>query len=143
MQEADEQQECVNNLCGKEIMHLKGNTIPRCLVPLDKLFDPNDVAKEPQLVQGCEDVKDVNIGTKYQPKVIKIPRTLSLVAKKKYISLMKEYSYVFSWSYSDLKAYDTSIIQHTKKDKIPFKQKMRRMNLKLLPLIEKINKEVI
>ena len=53
---------------------------------------------------------------------------------------MKEYSYVFAWSYSDLKAYDTSIIQHTipiKKDKIPFKQKMRRMNPKLLPLIEK------
>ena len=31
---------------------------------------------------------------------------------------MKEYSNVFSWSYKDLKACDTSIIQHT----IPIKK---------------------
>ena len=52
---------------------------------------------------------------------------------------MTEYSYVFSWSYSDLKDYDTSILQHTiplKKDNLPFKQKLRRMHPKLLPLIE-------
>ena len=52
---------------------------------------------------------------------------------------MTEYSYVFSWSYSDLKAYDTRIIQRTiliNKAEIPFKQKLRRMNPKLLPLIE-------
>ena len=67
-------------------------------------------------------------------------RTLSPEAKKNYISLMKEYSNVFAWIYKDLKAYDMSIIQHTipiKKDKMMFKQKLRRMNPKLLPLIEK------
>ena len=53
---------------------------------------------------------------------------------------MKEYSDVFSWSYKDLKAYDTSIIYHTipiKKDEMSLKQKLRRMNPKLLPLVEK------
>ena len=53
---------------------------------------------------------------------------------------MTEYPDVFAWSYSDLKAYDTCIIQHTiptKKDEKPFKQKLRRMNPKLLPLVEK------
>ena len=53
---------------------------------------------------------------------------------------MKEYTDVFAWNYSDLKAYDTSIIQHTipiKKDEIPFKQKLRIINPKLLSLIEK------
>ena len=47
---------------------------------------------------------------------------------------------MFVWIYSDLKAYDTSIIKHTiplKKDEVPFKQKLRRMNKKMLPLIEK------
>ena len=130
----------MNTLSGKEILQLKGNSIPRGLVPLKKLFDPNDVAKEPQLVPICEDVEDVNIGTEDQPKAIKISRTLSSEAKKKYISLMTEYSDVFAWSHSNLKAYDTSIIQHTipiKKDEMPFKQKLRRMNPKLLPLIEK------
>ena len=38
-----------------------------------------------------------------------------------------------------MKSYDTSIIQHkipTKEDKIPFKQKLRRINPMLMPLIE-------
>ena len=56
-------QEYVNNLCGKEILQLKGNSIPRGLVPLEKFFDPNSVAREPQLVARWEDVEDVNIGT--------------------------------------------------------------------------------
>ena len=55
---------------------------------------------------------------------------------------MKEYYDVllFAWSYRDLKAYDTSIIQHTipiNKDEMPFKKKRRRMDAKLLPLVEK------
>ena len=47
---------------------------------------------------------------------------------------------MFVWSYKDLKAYDKSIIQHIipiKNDEIPFKQKLRRMNPKLFPLVEK------
>ena len=91
-------------------MQLKGNSIPRGLVPLENIFDSNDVSKEPQLVPIYEDVEDVNIGTEAHPKIIKLSRTLSLEAKHKYISLMKEYSDVFSWSYSDIKAYDASII---------------------------------
>ena len=92
------------------------------MVSLEKLFDPHDVAREPQLVPNCEDVEEVNIGTKEQPKIIKIARTLSPQEKQRYISLRKEYSDVFSWSYKDLNTYDTSIIQHTipiKKDEMP------------------------
>ena len=53
---------------------------------------------------------------------------------------MKEYSNLFAWSYKDLKAYGMNIIQHTipiKKDDISFKQMLKRMNPKLLPLVEK------
>ena len=100
----------MNNLYGKEILQLKGNSIPRGLVPLEKFFDPNSVAREPQLVPSCKDVEDVNIGTEEQPKIIKIARTLSPESKQNYISLMKEYSDVFALSYKYLKAYDTSII---------------------------------
>ena len=58
----------------------------------------------------------------------------------KYIDLFKEFQDVFAWSYEDLKPYDTSVIQHTiplKESQKPFKQKLRRVNLVLLPLIEK------
>jgi len=47
---------------------------------------------------------------------------------------------VFAWSYRHLKAYDISIIQHTisiRKDDKSFKQKLGRINPKLLPLIKK------
>jgi hypothetical protein len=60
--------------------------------------------------------------------------------KPKYIDLFKEFQDVFAWSYEDLKSYDTSVIQHTiplKPNQKPFKQKLRRINPVLLPLIEK------
>ena len=53
---------------------------------------------------------------------------------------MKKYMDVFVWSYEDLKEYDTSIIQHTipiKLGKKPFRQKLMRINPKLVPIIEK------
>ena len=53
---------------------------------------------------------------------------------------MKRHTDVFSWSYEYLKEYDTSIIQHTipiKIHKKPFRQKLRRVNPMLLPIIEK------
>jgi hypothetical protein len=45
-----------------------------------------------------------------------------------------------SWSYEDLKFYDKRIIQHTipiKEDQKPFRQKLRRINPLLFPLIKK------
>lgn len=62
-QESDEQKEYLNNLCGKEIIQLKSNAIPRGLVPLEKLFDQNDVVKEPKLIPDCDEVEEVNIET--------------------------------------------------------------------------------
>ena len=47
---------------------------------------------------------------------------------------------MFAWGYEDLKSYDTSIIQHKiplKENQKPFKQKLRRINLVLVPLVEK------
>ena len=53
---------------------------------------------------------------------------------------MKEFSDIFAWEYSDLKNYDTNIIQHRiplEKDTIPFKEKLRLMSPLPLPVIEK------
>src|SRR5882762_3585364 len=54
--------------------------------------------------------------------------------------MIKEFADIFSWEYSDLKTYDTNIIQHRiplEKDTIPFKQNLRPINPLLLPVIEK------
>jgi hypothetical protein len=59
---------------------------------------------------------------------------------------MKDFPNVFAWSYDDLKVYDTKVIQHViplKEDQRPFKQKLRRINPLLLPLIEKEVKKIL
>jgi hypothetical protein len=53
---------------------------------------------------------------------------------------------VFSWTYEDLKTYDTSVIEHKiplKEEAKPFRQKLRQINPMLLPIMEKGGKEVV
>ena len=72
--------------------------------------------------------------------MIKLAKSLPADMKKKYIDLFKEFINVFAWSYEELKAYDTKIIQHKiplKENQKPFRQKLHRINLKQLPLVEK------
>ena len=51
-------------LGGKDIIQLKNNFIPRGLIPLEKLFDQNDVAKNPKVKPVDDAIEDKNIGTK-------------------------------------------------------------------------------
>ena len=83
---------------------------------------------------------DYNIGSEVEPKMIRMSKSLLEGEKKKYIILLKEFADIFAWSYQDLRTYDTSIIQHKiplKPNTNPFKQKLRRLNPALLPVIEK------
>ena len=59
------------------------------------------------------EVEECNIGTKEDPKVIKISKNMTKEYKERYIKLMREFYDVFAWSYDDLKVYDPGVIQHT------------------------------
>jgi hypothetical protein len=123
-----------------DVLHLKSNVLPRGLVPLEDLFDSNDVAKKLKIEANGQEVEDYNIWTEEKPRIFKPSKSLPPEKKLKYIELFKEYLDVFSWGYEDLKAYDAIIIQHRipiKEDQKPFIQKLRRINPKFLPLIEK------
>jgi hypothetical protein len=123
-----------------DILHLKSNVLPRGIFPLEDLFDFNDVAKKPKIEASGQEVEYCNIGTEEKPRMVKLSESLPPEKKLKYIDLFKEYSDVFSWGYEDFKSYDTNIIQHRipiKEDQKPFRQKLRRINPKLLTLIEK------
>jgi hypothetical protein len=53
--------------------------------------------------------------------------------------LFKEYKDIFSWTYDDLKTYDTNIIQHIipmKPQTNPFQQKLRKMHPSLEPQVK-------
>ena len=85
-------------------------------------------------------IEEHNIGSLAEPKMIKLSNTLPAHIKQQYIELFKEFKDVFAWGYKDLKSYDTSIIQHKiplKENQKPFKQKFRRINPVLFPLVEK------
>ena len=104
------------------------------------MFDFNDVAKKPKMESTQSNVEECNIGGMKEPKMIKLSKTLPSHTKHKYIELFKEFKDVFSWGYEDFKSYDTSIIQHKiplKENQKPFKKKLRRINLVLVPLVEK------
>jgi hypothetical protein len=78
-----------NHIVDKDIMYLKNNSIPKGLVPLEKIFDNNDVARSPKITANDEDVKDYNIGTHEDPKIVNLSKTLIPEFKHRYISLMK------------------------------------------------------
>ena len=58
------------------------------------------------MVPNEANVEDCNIGTIEDQKIVKLSINSPLEAKEKYLSLLKEYSKVFSWKYEDLKVYD-------------------------------------
>lgn len=55
----------------------------------------------------------VNLGTTENPQNVNLGLGLSREERKSFIKLLKTYKSVFSWDYSDLKTYDSSVIQHT------------------------------
>jgi len=123
-----------------DMLQLKNNIILKGLIPLEELFDQDDVARKRTLQPTKKGVEEVNIRTAANPKMVKLFKALLPKIKDKYISLMASFADVFAWDYSDLKTYDTNIIQHTipiKPNQNPFRQKLRRINPKLLPSIEK------
>jgi hypothetical protein len=79
-----------------DVFHLKNNILPRGLVPLEDLFDFNDVAKKPKVEASGKEVEECNIGTEEKPKMIKLSKSLPPEKKLKYIELFKEYIDVFA-----------------------------------------------
>ena len=61
-----------------EVLQLKENVIPKGLIPLEELFDQDDVAWKPSLVPTEKGVEDVNIGSTENPKTVKLSKALPL-----------------------------------------------------------------
>eukprot|EP00253_Pinus_taeda_P024681 PITA_24681 len=56
-----------------DVLQLKNNVIPKGLIPLEELFDQDDVACKPTLQPTEKGVEEVNIGTTANPKLHTIP----------------------------------------------------------------------
>jgi hypothetical protein len=107
----------LNKIVNHQIIQLPSNHIPRGLVPLERLFNKNDVAVKGGVSNKDVDTTECNISTQEEPKFIKMSSSLTNEQRAEYTELLKEFVDVFAWTYEDLKTYDTTVIEH----KIPLK----------------------
>jgi hypothetical protein len=136
----------LNKIADHQIIQLPSNHIPKGLIPLERLFDGNDVAVKGRVSGDEADTAECNIGTPEEPKFVKLSRSLTEEQRAEYTELLREFADVFAWTYEDLKTYDTSVIEHKiplKEEARPFKQKLRQINPMLLPVMEKEVKKLL
>jgi hypothetical protein len=129
-----------------DILQLPNNHIPKGLVPLERIFDRNDVALKGKNLDDDGDTTQCNIGTENEPKFVKLSRSLTKEQRAEYARLLRKFVDVFAWTYEDLKTYDTSVIEHKiplKKEAKPFRQKLRQINPMLLPIMEREVKKML
>jgi ribonuclease HI len=136
----------LNKIAGRDIIQLPSNHIPRGLVPLERLFDSNDVSVKRKVSEEDDGTIQCNIGTESKPKYVKLSKSLTGEQRSEYVRLLKGFADVFAWTYEDLKTYDTSIIEHKiplKEEAKPFRQKLRQINPMLLPIMEREVKKLL
>ena len=76
-------------IANQKIMVLINNQIPKGLLPLEKLFEKDDIVVKPIVHPQKEEVEDHNIGTAKEPRNIKISKFMPVDQKVKYIDLFK------------------------------------------------------
>jgi hypothetical protein len=119
----------------------KVKSLPKRVVSSEKNFDRRDGHKQKDDTKKklC-DYLEVNIGTNEEPKLIKVGKTTPIDERNEIVKLLKEYRDVLAFSYDELKVYREDVIQHViplKESTKPFRQKLRQLNPKLAPLVQK------
>jgi hypothetical protein len=132
----------------RESLHIRiqNNKILKGLIPLERLFEKNDMPLKSTLQPQPEEVEDYNVGTKEDPRIVKISKYLPPEMKGKYADLLQQYKDVFAWSYDELRTYETTVIKHKiplKPGVKPFRQKLRKINPILFPMVEKEVKKIL
>ena len=69
------------------MLQLKGNVIPRGLVPLERLFNIDNVPLQPNKVTEEDQVGDLNLGTCADPRILKLSKRIPEEYKEKYLKL--------------------------------------------------------
>ncbi len=127
-------------------MQLPTNFIPKGLVPLERLFDKNDVPIKPLDKKNIEDVFYCNLGTTKDLRFVKIFKALSGKQRAKYEKPLQNFFDIFAWKYDDLKTFDEDVIQHRiplKENIKPHQKKLRQINPLLMPIMEKEVKKLL
>jgi ribonuclease HI len=83
----------VNKIANHHIVQLPSNHIPRGLVPLERLFDHNDVPVKIHSPSEDSDLIDCNLGTEQGTKICKVvQKSLTEKQRVEYVKLLREFS---------------------------------------------------
>jgi ribonuclease HI len=82
--------EFLKKIVDHHIVQLPSNHIPRGLVPLERIFDSNDVAVKSQRPIDDADIAECNIGTEEDLKSVKLSSSLSRKQRTEYVELLKK-----------------------------------------------------
>jgi hypothetical protein len=94
----------------EETNKVKTNCVPKNVLTLEKLFDLQSKFRRPANPKTNNSTMMhflVNLGTSEQPKYVNLGTCCSDSEKYTFTQLFKKYRDVFSWTYDDLKTYDT------------------------------------
>jgi len=81
-----------------EIIDIADKSLPKGIVPLENLFDHNDMYKGRQSRKINDKIIEFNVGTEESPKMIKFGKVTMTYEREKMISLIIEFKDVFYWS---------------------------------------------
>ncbi|KAH9295070.1 hypothetical protein KI387_038658, partial [Taxus chinensis] len=112
---------------GDQVVQLRTNKLPKGLVTLESIFNPNDqFRKEKANIQvKREDSEPILVG---EGKTLQIGKVATEQEKSDFIQLCQEFPDVFAWSYEDLRGFNPNLAQHTIEldpDAKPIRQKQR------------------
>jgi hypothetical protein len=79
----------LNKIANHHIVQLPSNHILKGLVPLERLFDRNDVAVKGKVSNKDVEVAECNIGTEKEPKFVKFSSSLTRKQRAEYVELLK------------------------------------------------------
>ena len=93
-----------------EVINLQNNTLPKGCIPLEDLFDRHDVFKGRRTNKQAEEALEFNIGTKIDPRAVKIGKGTTEKERKEILELIREFRDTFAWNYDEFKAYRGDVI---------------------------------
>jgi hypothetical protein len=81
-----------------------------------------------------DEVMEFNIGTDASPRMVNLAKGTTPDERKDLLDLIREFKYVFTWSYGYLKYYQEDVIQRSillKEGVKTFKKKLSKINPKI------------
>jgi ribonuclease HI len=96
MQEGEDPEAFREKIVDHRMLVLKNNQILKGLIPLERLFDQNDIPIKSTLQPQPKEVEDCDIGIEKESRVVKISKFLPPEVKFKYKDLLRQYKDVFT-----------------------------------------------